>query len=648
MSKPLEMSKVTLFALQKERSSLLSEIQSLGVLQPVEIKRDAVEELEKPKQITSIKEVADTLIGVSRMVRILKLAPRKTDMVQNVLGLELLDKRKVERKNDAEVIKGAQTFLEAHETSLITLEIEYTTLVEEEDELNTHKQVIEQLSALGVPLSELADTDKLGILIARVPVEQAAVLRTALESKKTVAFEMNALSKKEYIVTLISLQRLLLDSTTLLKQQGASILSLPTWALKEHPGRYIKSQLTEVSDKKKAVIERIAKHAKSLFEDAVIFREELEIVKNRLETVHKMLDSSSFFVMQGWIATKDANHFEEKITKKIDAVSVLVEEPSKDDVVPVALQNRKSLKPFEMLTELYALPKYGDLDPTFIVGPLFLIFAAFMLTDAVYGLGLVLLGAIILKKFAKYDEGLKQIGIIIAGMGSLTVLFGVLTGSYFGDLPKYFFGVSSEQLAFWKDPLADPLYFLILSISVAILYLNIGFVLGMMEDLRKKDYKTMVKDRILWFLLQIGIALLVLKFNPPLLFGVGLATLIIAAAVIGIVVMHGPLGLLGISGLMGDMISFSRLFALSLSTAGIALAVNLLANLVSEVPYVGLLLAVLIFLIGHAFGFVMNSIGSFVHALRLQFVEFFGRFYEGGGDKFSPLKEERFYSEVEE
>jgi V/A-type H+-transporting ATPase subunit I len=124
--------------------------------------------------------------------------------------------------------------------------------------------------------------------------------------------------------------------------------------------------------------------------------------------------------------------------------------------------------------------------------------------------------------------------------------------------------------------------------------------------------------------------------------------LILAGAVIGIVVMHGPLGLLGISGLMGDMISFSRLFALSLSTAGIALAVNLLANLVSEVPFVGLILAFLIFLMGHTFGFVMNSIGSFVHSLRLQFVEFFGRFYEGGGDKFTPLKEDRYYSEVKE
>ena len=648
MSKPIEMSKVTLFALQRERAQVLSRIQALGVLQPVELKRDLVETLEKPKQIGTIKEVADALIAVSRLVRVLKLAERKTDMVQNVLGLEFLDKKGVARKEDKHLLVDVSAFLGEHEAGLVALDEQHTALVEEEDELNTHKQVIEQLSSLNVPLAELADTLKLGILVARIPVEHAAALRKALESKKTVAFEMNALSKKEYVITLISLQRSLQDTTTLLKQHNGSLISLPEWALRDSPGDYISSQLEHVNAEKTKVLAQITALSETLFEEAVVLREELEIAKDRLETVHKMLDSTSFFVMQGWVPSKDVDHLKESLAKEMKAVTVLVEEAGKEDNVPVALQNRKSLKPFEMLTELYALPKYGDLDPTFIVGPLFLIFAAFMLTDAVYGLGLVLLGAIILKKFAKYDKGLKQIGIIITGMGSLTMLFGVLTGSYFGDLPKYFFGVSSAELAFWKDPLADPLYFLILSIAVAVLYLNIGFILGMKEDIRKKDYKTMMRDRVLWFVLQIGIALLALGINPPLLFGVGLATLILALAVIGIVVMHGPLGLLGISGLMGDMISFSRLFALSLSTAGIALAVNLLANLVSEVPFVGLLLAFLIFLVGHTFGFVMNSIGSFVHSLRLQFVEFFGRFYEGGGDKFAPLKEDRYYSEVKE
>ena len=648
MSKPIAMSKVSIFALQKERGLLLSTIQSLGLLQPIEVKKDAVEDLEKPKNVAAIKEVADALVAVSRLVKVLKLAPRKTDLVQNVLGLEFLDKMSVQRKSDADVVADAREFLKRHEDGLVKLEEEYTALSDEEDELKAHETVVEQLATLGVPLSGLEDTEKLGIVVARVAIEHADGLRKALEHKETVAFEMNVLSKKESVVTLITLQRVLADVNTLLKQHNASLLTLPSWTLKDDPTEYISSQLLKVSAEKKVVLGKISRAAHDSFEEIVILQEELEIAKTRLESVHKMLDSSSFFVMQGWIAKKDVSRFEEEITTQLKAVRVLVSEPEKDDNVPVALQNKKSLKPFEMLTELYALPKYGDLDPTFIVGPLFLIFAAFMLTDAVYGLGLVILGALILKKFAKYDEGLKQIGVIITGMGSLTVLFGILTGSYFGDLPKYFFGVTAEQLAIWKDPLADPLYFLILSIAVAVIYLNVGFVLGMKEDLRKKDYKTMIKDRVLWFVLQIGIALLALKINPPLIFGVGLATLVIVVAVLGIVIMHGPLGLLGISGLMGDMISFSRLFALSLSTAGIALAVNLLANLVRDVPFVGIVLAVLIFLIGHAFGFVMNSIGSFVHSLRLQFVEFFGRFYEGGGDKFTPLKEERYYSEVVE
>ena len=99
---------------------------------------------------------------------------------------------------------------------------------------------------------------------------------------------------------------------------------------------------------------------------------------------------------------------------------------------------------------------------------------------------------------------------------------------------------------------------------------------------------------------------------------------------------------------MGDVISYSRLFALALSTAGIAMTVNLLSDMLAGIPYVGFILAAIVFIAGHLFSFLMNALGSFVHSIRLQFVEFFGKFYEGGGDRFAPFQEERVYTEVHE
>ncbi|MFH2028011.1 MAG: V-type ATP synthase subunit I, partial [Nanoarchaeota archaeon] len=548
----------------------------------------------------------------------------------------------------------SKKFLDTHEEEIIKLENKHTQLSEKEVEILDFKAVVNIFNKLDIPVELLENGERIHIITGKISNDLIGKLEKELYSKLEdhVYIIKRQQNKKETIITIAGLKENQSDINFLIKKYNVHLFTIPDWGIMKAPAQFVESELNKIKDEKESIIKKVTILNKKLLKDTIVLREELEVLKQRYEAVHNMLDSEKFFITQGWILKKDASNFENLLKETVkNNIAVLIEEPKAEENVPVELANSKFVKPFEMLTELYALPKYRDLDPTFIVGPIFLIFAAFMLTDAVYGLFLVIMGLFLLKKFAKYNEGMRNVAIIILGMGTLTVIFGILTGSYFGDLPKYLWGVSADELAFWKDPLADPLYFLIVAIGTAVVYLNIGFIFGVIEDHRKKDYKTMFKDRIVWFIIQIGIALLVLKMNPVLfkLFGqnIGLATLIIIFAVVSIIITHGPLGLLGITGLMGDMISFSRLFALSLSTAGIALAVNLLANLVRGIPYVGIIAAAVIFIIGHMFGFVMNSIGSFVHSLRLQFVEFFGRFYEGGGDKFVPLKEERYYTEVE-
>ncbi|MDP7457535.1 MAG: V-type ATP synthase subunit I [Candidatus Woesearchaeota archaeon] len=649
------MKKVVIFALNNHRDTILSKIQKLGLMQPVDLKKSEVKELNKPLDNSNLRKISDSLLRISRLVNILKIPPKKPSFVQSILGLDLLDKKPVQHQNYTKVLQESESFLNKHEKELINLEDDHSKLLEREEELGGFHVIVELFGQHNIPLELLASTEKISIVTGRVSNEHKQKLEQELNEKlnSEVHIITKEQDKKESIITVVSLKEKLPDLNFLMKKYNVSQFTIPEWGIKKDPKNYVETELKSVELKKEEIMGKISKYASNTFEGAVILREELEILKHRYETIHSMLDSEKFFVLQGWILANKLKHFETELKTSVnESIIIKVEDPKKDDNPPVELSNKKHFKPFEMLTELYALPKYKDLDPTFIVGPLFLIFAAFMLTDAVYGFFLVILGILILKKFAKYSESMKQIAVIILGMGLLTVMFGILTGSYFGDFPKYIWGMEPKDLAIWKDPLEDPLYFLIIAIGTAVIYLNIGFILGVIEDFRKRDFKTMFKERLVWFMLQAGIALLILKANPILfsLLGkdIGLATLIITISVLSIVITSGPLGLLSITGLMGDMISFSRLFALSLSTAGIALAVNLLANLVKDTPFVGIILAAIIFLIGHAFGFVMNSIGSFVHSLRLQFVEFFGRFYEGGGDKFTPLKEDRYYTEVKE
>ena len=147
--------------------------------------------------------------------------------------------------------------------------------------------------------------------------------------------------------------------------------------------------------------------------------------------------------------------------------------------------------------------------------------------------------------------------------------------------------------------------------------------------------------KFVWFLLQfsIGIWALISPLAGQILLGLTILLIIITA---------GPLGVLGMTGFMGDIISYSRLFALALSTAGICMTINLLADLVGGIPKIGIFLTIIIFVGGNIFGLIMNTLGAFVHSIRLQFVEFFGKFYEGGGDKFSPYKQNRVYTQEEE
>ena len=650
-----DMKKVVIFALNNHRDTILSKIQKLGLLQPVDLKRSEVQELNKPSDVSNLRKTSDSLLRVSRLVNILKIPPKKLSFVQSILGLDLLDKKPVQSQDPNKVLQESESFLDKHEKELIHFEDDYNKLLEREEELKEYQVIVEIFEQHHIPLELLASTEKLSIITGRVSNENKPKLEKELTEKlnSEVHIITKEQDKKESIITVVSLKEKLPDLNFLMKKYNVSLFTIPSWGIKKDPKDYVETELKSTELKKKEILDQISKYASNTFKESVILREELEILKDRYETIHGMLDSEKFFVLQGWILANKLTHFETELKTSVNENIVInVEDPKEDDNPPVELSNNKLIKPFEMLTELYALPKYKDLDPTFIVGPLFLIFAAFMLTDAIYGVFLAILGIFMLKKFAKYSESMKQIAIIILGMGLLTLMFGILTGSYFGDFPKYIWGLEPKDLAVWEDPLEDPLYFLIIAIGTAVVYLNIGFILGVIEDFRKRDFKTMFKDRLVWFILQIGIVLLALNINPILftLFGkqIGLATLTLILAVLSIVITHGPLGLLDITGLMGDMISFSRLFALSLSTAGIALAVNLLANLVKDVPFVGIILAGVIFFIGHMFGFVMNSIGSFVHSLRLQFVEFFGRFYEGGGDRFAPLKEDRYYTEVKE
>lgn len=645
MFRPKKVEKATVYALNKDQNVLLSKLHKIGLLHVINLKtvKDS-SELAPVIPTENLKYISELLLRISRIKTALDLAPAKLSFSQTVTGLDLMKKKKVNRKKPKELISEAEKFLERCEEPIARLEKKYSDLMAKLDEDKKLRQVIELFASHDLHLSLLEDTKRISISAGTMPLNIIHKLKEELkkDTEEHCQLMYKKETKKEAVIVTVTLKEYSSKVNFLLKKYGVKIFIIPPLPEADNLKKWINRAIEEAEKEKQSIISRISKYRENVFEETVVLREEVWILKEKFEALHKMVSSKSFFVVQGWVISKYKERLVEAVKETTNSSFIEFTPPSEDEEVPVELTNPFYLKPFEMLTELYALPKYGDLDPTFIVGPLFLIYAGFMLTDFVYGLLLFIAGLFIIKKFGKYNIGLKYMSVNLAGMGFTTMVFGVLTGSYLGDAPSYLFGVTASQLAIWKDPMVEPLYFLIVSIVVALAHLNVGLVMGMMEDVRRKRWKAMISERLVWITLQIGIACI--YFHMFELFG----KVMIGLTLLSIIILSGPIGVLGVTGFMGDVISYSRLFALALSTSGIALAVNLLTQLVSGVPFAGFILATIMFIVGHIFGFLMNAIGGFVHSLRLQFVEFFSKFYEGGGDKFEPFAEERIYTEVKE
>jgi V/A-type H+-transporting ATPase subunit I len=280
-----------------------------------------------------------------------------------------------------------------------------------------------------------------------------------------------------------------------------------------------------------------------------------------------------------------------------------------------------------------------------------LIFFGIMLTDAVYGAVVVLIGYWIMKSFEKTSPSGRDLGFVLTLAGLSAIFWGILFGSYFGNLFSSEGGLLGGYLslpAIWLDPYSKGLYhgqspvvvILIMSLLIGFLHLNIGNIIGLKESLKKGAHIKKVAKNLWLLLFQLG---LILYFIGPKPFG----AVVIFGGIGLLFYSEGILGFFGITGWLGDSLSYARLMALSLATGGIAIAVNIMVGMTSGIKFIGPLIAVVIFVVGHIFNIALNTLGGFIHSLRLHYVEFFGKFYEGGGNKFRPFKVERTYTKVE-
>ena len=424
----------------------------------------------------------------------------------------------------------------------------------------------------------------------------------------------------------------------------------------KEPSRIVsecKNEIDELNKKINRISEKISEKGSNYQRYIVLYDYFLSRI-DRAEVLNKSLSTRKVFFLEGWVE-EDNRTILQNIADEYEGVQLNWVRPEKNEKPPVKLKNNLLSKPYEAITGLYALPKSGEVDPTPYIAMFFAVFFGFCMTDAAYGIVLV---AISLYLMPKLPEGRKYLWIFVGG-GLLTVFAGTITGSWFGNNIEMAFPELSAVSVFRQklvlfDPFANPLNFLMLSLVFGVVQIFTGLVISIKEKMNNKKYFNAVANEISWILFFVFLGLFaVTKSNIFKLFMFFPIIVIIlfssqSKSVIMRLAKGGFTAFNGLISFLGNILSYSRIMALGLVTAGLAMSVNILAKIVRElVPGFGIVLAVLIFIGGHLFSIAINTLSSFVHTMRLQFAEFFPYFYEGGGERFEPFSLVGKYTRVE-
>ncbi len=369
-----------------------------------------------------------------------------------------------------------------------------------------------------------------------------------------------------------------------------------------------------------------------------------------------LIMSERAFLLEGWVIADKLKELETMLSAYCCAFES--RDPEAGEDVPIKLKSNKLTSPLNMVTEMYSLPKYTNVDPNPLIAFWFCAFFGIMYADFGYGIVLLLLGLIVGPKVKKPGTFKYMTGLLVE-CGIATMIFGWLFGSFFGDSLNYFGGflglnIDMSKVPLWgiKDPGKDPMWFMYASLVVGGIHLVVGMIIKAVILIRDGHPLAALFDVGSWWLLFAGIGVGALKGNWYVALAGALALVLTQGrdkpTFIGKAI-GGLKSLYDITSWLGDILSYTRLMALMLAGSVIAQVFNMLGNMAGgAVPsrIVGLIVFLLIFVVTQLFNMAINIIGTFVHAARLQYLEFFGKFYEEGGRAFKPFNFKTKYTQI--
>ncbi|MBO4849109.1 MAG: V-type ATP synthase subunit I [Clostridia bacterium] len=383
------------------------------------------------------------------------------------------------------------------------------------------------------------------------------------------------------------------------------------------------------------------------------------IEESRAKARCELLATRETFMLEGWVRSDEAEKLDGLIAADAQAYYLEMRDPFDEEQPPTYCKNNKFFAPFEFVTNMYSPPDPRGFDPTAVMAPFYLLFFGLMMGDTGYGL-IITLGALLMLKLKKPKGGTEQVCRILVWGGVSTMICGLLTGTFFGMNWSDLFG---EGFPFpLLDPMKDQMTAMILYCGLGFFQIVAGMVVSIVIHVTRGDWQTALFDVGSWLMIFAGAAAALLvkgpvKYAGYVLAGLGLLLIIVFGGrnKKGFGRVTGGIGkLYDITGFFSDVLSYARVFALGLATGVMGGVFNMISSMVhgalKGIPVVGpvvsfVVTAVLLALL-HMFCIAINALGSFIHCARLQFIEYYNRFYTPGGKLFKPLASDTKYNKV--
>ncbi|MGC8575406.1 MAG: V-type ATP synthase subunit I [Caldisericum sp.] len=419
----------------------------------------------------------------------------------------------------------------------------------------------------------------------------------------------------------------------------------------------IERRLKQIEEEERIIRSKVAESYKEK-RKLLILEDYYNSLSSKEKSLSSFIEGNVVLVAKGYVKETDFDYLTSNITKLNFLVFEL--ETSSNDLVPVSLRNITLFRPFEFLVRLFGFPSYSNIDPTILVAILFTTFFGFALGDVGYGFLTALFGITFANKYKRNLGAWKFFMILFYG-GLMSIFVGLMTNSFFGNILSLYFPNFILTQLMSKIQVIDPtspdgsVQFMILSLIIGFTSQMIGVLVSIIVKIRNRAFLDAIVNGVGWLLFLPGIVMIaVIGSNPTLklidnmLILLGLTFILIGGwmsirtpffkPIAALVNLYGIRSSYGISGFLGDTLSYLRLFALGLSSGILASSFNLMARVIGEIlGPIGVFVTFIILISLHALALFMNVLGAFIHSIRLNFLEFFGRFYDLGGYEFKPL-----------